>query len=295
MLRRLIGEDIELVSNLAEDLGTVTADPGQIEQVLLNLAVNSRDAMPQGGRITFETANVILDADHAAAHSSTQPGGYVLLTVSDTGCGMDSTTKARIFEPFFTTKAPGKGTGLGLATVYGIVKQSGGYIWVYSELGHGTAFKIYFPRTDAVTPTTHATAAEPGTICGTETILLVEDQDEVRTFMRTVLESHGYHVLAACNSMEAERIAGEREGMVQLLLTDVVLPRRSGPELAKHILEKYPNTRVLFMSGYSDEFVSRGTAAKANITLLEKPISEKKLLSAVRDALAENQTSQEQK
>ena len=251
LLRRLISEDVELITALAADLRQVTVDPASVEQVLVNLAVNARDAMPTGGRLTIETANVELDASYALTHVAIKPGPYVMLAVSDSGEGMDAATRARVFEPFFTTKEQGKGSGLGLATVYGMVKQSGGYIWVYSEPGHGTSFKVYLPPTGAraIAP---APAGDPATAPGGETVLLVEDEDAVRALAREVLRRHGYLVLEARHGVDALRVAEAHGAVIHLLITDVVMPQMSGRELAERLHIVRPATRTLFMSGYTD-------------------------------------------
>jgi PAS domain S-box-containing protein len=256
MLRRLIGEHIKLVIAPAMKLGSVMADPGQIEQVVLNLAVNAQDAMPDGGTLTFETADVDLDETHAASHTGGRPGPHVMLAVSDTGVGMDEATRARVFEPFFTTKAPGKGTGLGLSTVYGIVKQSGGSIWVYSEPGRGTRFKIYLPRV-AMDPARERPVRATTAIRGTETILLVEDEESLRDLARRLLESAGYTVLPARNGEEALLLLERREQPVHLVFTDVVMPGMSGRDLAGRLREIRPGIKILFTSGYTDDYIVR--------------------------------------
>jgi two-component system, cell cycle sensor histidine kinase and response regulator CckA len=283
LLKRLIGENIELVFVPAPAIGRVRVDPGQLEQVIINLAVNARDAMPGGGRLTIETSNITLDAGYAARHVGVTSGPYVMLAVSDGGVGMDAPTRARIFEPFFTTKGPGKGTGLGLATVYGIVKQSSGHIRVYSEPGVGTVFKIYLPRTDA------APEAEPSGDTtlprGTETILLVEDEAEVRALAREVLEGLGYTLLEATNAAEAVLIAERHVGLINLLLTDVVMPRMSGRALAEAVTAVRPETTVLFMSGYTDDAIVRHGVLEAGVQLLEKPFTLQTLAVKVRAVL----------
>src|SRR5256885_2005277 len=241
MLQRLIGEDIDLVTLLKPGLGRVKADQGQIEQVIMNLAVNARDAMPQGGALTIETANVELDEAYARQHVAVRPGPYVMLAVSDTGCGMDEETQSRIFEPFFTTKERGKGTGLGLSTVYGIVKQGGGYIWVYSEVGQGTTFKIFLPRVEADVTPTEPDVAKTKALSGTETILLVEDEPEVRHLFREILGRSGYVVLEADDSNTAVQFCGEYPGKIHLMVTDVVMPGMSGRELAERVKPSRPD------------------------------------------------------
>ncbi|HWW15112.1 MAG TPA: ATP-binding protein [Candidatus Dormibacteraeota bacterium] len=287
MLTRVIGEDIDLVMVPAAGLGTVRADAGQIEQVIMNLAVNARDAMPAGGKLTIETSNVTLDEEQARFHPPLTPGNYVLLAISDTGAGMDSETQSRIFEPFFTTKGV-KGTGLGLSTVYGIVKQSGGYIWVYSEQGKGTTFKIYLPRVaDAVERPvkipvpSESVAIEPGT----ETILLVEDEANLRYLARQFLEKQGYRVIDAADGAVAMQIAVAHEGVIHLLLTDVIMPGMNGRELAQHILEIRPNVKVLYMSGYTENVIGRNGTLDAGVRLLQKPFTLRDLKSKVREVL----------
>src|SRR5580698_5551052 len=287
MLTRMIGEDIELVMVPASELGTVRADAGQIEQVIMNLAVNARDAMPAGGKLTIETSNVSLDEDYARFHAPLRPGNYVMLAISDTGAGMDSETQSHIFEPFFTTKGP-KGTGLGLSTVYGIVKQSGGYIWVYSEAGKGTTFKIYLPRVaetvespaQIVVPA-DSVAAEPGT----ETILLVEDEANLRYLARQFLEKQGYRVIEAADGAVAMQIAVAHEGTIHLLLTDVIMPGMNGRELAQRVSEIRPNMKVLYMSGYTENVIGRNGTLDAGVRLLQKPFTLRDLKSKVREVL----------
>jgi two-component system cell cycle sensor histidine kinase/response regulator CckA len=285
-LRRLIGEDIDLRVSLSPDLWLVSADGGQMEQVIMNLAVNSRDAMPTGGKLTVETANVALDAAYAQRHISVTPGDYVMLAVSDTGTGMDAETQARIFEPFFTTKSAGKGTGLGLSTVYGIVKQSGGNIWVYSELGRGTTFKVYLPReTRSIVPVREP-RPETTDLRGTESILLVEDEDPVRTLAAKVLRSLGYQVMEAKLGRDALAVAGKHNGRIDLLLTDVVMPEFSGAELARKLAESRPTLRVLYMSGYTDEAIIHHGVLAANIAYLQKPFTPEVLAAKVKEVLS---------
>ena len=286
MLKRLISEDIDLVTVLGEELWPIMADPGQLEQVLLNLAVNSRDAMPEGGVVTIETRNVHMDAAAAQAHFPLKPGPYVLLTFSDTGMGMDADTQARIFEPFFTTKEKGKGTGLGLATVYGIVKQSGGYIWVYSELGKGTTFKIYLPRTDVQPDDSGSRRSGVETQRGTETLLLVEDEDAVRELVRNVLRENGYRVLEASRGAEALELSELFAGRIDLLVTDVVMPGMSGRELAQRLVSARPQVKVLYISGYSDANVWYPGGTDAGGELLQKPFSPEALARKVRAVLS---------
>ena len=286
MLTRLIGENIKLATRLETDLGSVKADPCQVEQIIVNLVVNARDAMPRGGRVTVETANVTLDAQTASKHVAVIPGEYVMLTVSDTGSGMDQETQARIFEPFFTTKEVGKGTGLGLSTVYGIVKQSGGNIWVYSEPGFGTVFKVYLPRIDDTAAITIAgQSQETYGPRGTETILLVEDEDVVRGLTRNILMQAGYNVLDARSGDEAIRLCATHAGPIDLLLTDVVMPEVSGKEVADRLLELRPTTRVLFMSGYTDEAIVQHGVLDANVKFLQKPFTWIGLTRKIREVL----------
>jgi signal transduction histidine kinase/CheY-like chemotaxis protein len=285
MLQRLLGEDIELATVPAERLGRVKADPSQLEQVILNLAVNARDAMPQGGILTVETANADLDEAYAKGHAGATPGAFVMLAVSDTGHGMDADTRARIFEPFFTTKAQGKGTGLGLATVFGIVKQSGGNIWVYSEPGHGTTFKVYLPRVaEALTAAAPASTA-PVPPRGSETVLLVEDDEEVRALARETLEAGGYTVIPAAGPSEALRLAADGSRPIDLLLTDVVLPQLSGRGLADRLSADHRELRLLYMSGYTDEAIVRHGVLAEGVAFLQKPFTPYALLAKIREVL----------
>src|SRR6267378_3665090 len=284
MLRRLIGEHIALVTVLAPQLGSVRADPNQLEQVIVNLAVNARDAMPDGGKLTIETANVELDETFAQAHLGSVPGSYAMLAVTDTGSGMDATVRAHLFEPFFTTKEVGKGTGLGLATVYGIVKQSDGYISVYSEAGHGSSFKIYLPR--IATPVGSAAGPQKGGPArGTETVLVVEDEPAVLSLSRRALEAQGYLVLAASDAAAALRVVERHGGMIHLLLTDVVMPGLSGRELADQLAGQRPGIRVLYMSGYPGDAVVQHGTLPAGSAFLQKPFSPDGLARKVRDVL----------
>jgi len=288
MLTRVIGEDIDLVMVPGPDIGAVKADPGQIEQVIMNLAVNARDAMPQGGRLTIETANVTLDANYARFHAPVKPGDYVMLAISDTGVGMDADTQAHIFEPFYTTKGL-KGTGLGLSTVYGIVKQSEGYIWVYSETGKGTSFKIYLPRfsatgeTLATQPALAADADQP--IPGHETILLVEDEENLRRLARQYLENQGYNVIDAPDGATAIQISQAHKGPIHLLLTDVIMPGMNGRELANKVSPTRPDMRVLYMSGYTENHIGHNGTLDEGITLLQKPFTLPALKAKVREML----------
>ena len=284
MLVRLLGEDVELATLLADELGSVLADPGQIEQVVMNLAVNARDAMPLGGKLTIETENVDLDEDYAERHVAVAPGSYVLLSVSDNGTGMDTHTLSRVFEPFFTTKERGKGTGLGLATVYGIVKQSGGNIWVYSELGRGTTFKIYLPRTDAP-------AADPAKrtvsilATGDETVLLVEDDEQLRKVAERILRDAGYRVLAAGGGEEALEMLEGQAATIDLLVTDVVMPRMGGRVLAERLKEERPGLEVLYMSGYTDNAIVHHGVLDPGLHFIGKPFSAADLTRRVREVL----------
>ena len=288
MLTRMIGEDIDLVMTPGKSLWSVRADAGQIEQVIMNLAVNARDAMPSGGKLTIETSNIALDEEYARVHAPLHAGDYVMVSISDTGAGMDSETQSHIFEPFFTTKGP-KGTGLGLSTVYGFVKQSGGYIWVYSELGRGTTFKIYLPRVPSIEePAVHTIAApalfqkvEPGT----ETILLVEDEANLRYLARQYLEKQGYRVIEAADGAVAMQIAVAHEGIIHLLLTDVIMPGMNGRELAQRICEIRPNVKVLYMSGYTENVIGHDGTLDAGVRLLQKPFNLRDLKSKVREVL----------
>jgi len=285
MLRRLIGEDIELRSVLAPDLGAVRADPGQIEQVIMNLAVNARDAMPSGGSLTFETANVSLDESYAEDHPGVKAGDYVQIAVSDTGMGMTEEVKIHLFEPFFTTKARGKGTGLGLATVYGIVEQSGGHIEVYSELGMGTTFKVYFPRVDERADVASQDSAPKALPAGSETILLVEDEALVRQPAVRILEQSGYRVLEAGHPDEAIALAEIHRGTIHMLVTDVIMPTMNGRELAERIRRSRPDIQVLYISGYTDATISQHGVLDEGITLLQKPFSPSALAVRVREML----------
>ena len=287
MLQRLIGEDIELVTKAAPALGRVKADRGQVEQIIMNLAVNGRDAMPEGGKLTIATVNVEMDDAYVHQHPGSVAGPYVMLSVSDTGCGMDSETQTRIFEPFFTTKLVGKGTGLGLSTVYGVVKQSGGYISVYSELERGTSFKIYFPRTDEP-----VTAAQGGneleTKRGWETVLLVEDAQPLRELARELLEDCGYKVLEAANGAAAIKVAENHQESIHLLLTDVVMPGMDGRKLADHIVRIHPGLKVLYMSGFTDDVIVHHGVLDSGVALLEKPFTKEGLTRKVKEALGIN-------
>jgi two-component system cell cycle sensor histidine kinase/response regulator CckA len=285
LLPRLIGEDIELMIRTDEDLGTVRADASQMEQVIMNLAVNARDAMPNGGKLVIETANAELDHGYMNSHPLMKEGPYIQLVVTDSGTGMDTETQAHIFEPFFTTKEKGKGTGLGLATVYGIVKQSGGFIWVYSELGKGTSFKIYLPRLDQAEDrvgTPNTTAELP---MGTETVLLSEDEQDVREIAREFLESGGYNVIEAKDGAEAIQLARKHRGKIQLLVTDMVMPGMTGQELAVRLQSEHPGLCVVFMSGYSEHAATEMAHADPSVRLLTKPFSRAAILRTVGEIL----------
>jgi nitrogen-specific signal transduction histidine kinase len=285
MLQRLISADVELTTNGDPARGRILVDPGQMEQLIVNLAVNARDAMPNGGKLIIETADVVLDETYASEHLGARVGSHVLLTVSDNGTGMDKATQARMFEPFFTTKDPGKGTGLGLATVFEIVRQSGSTIWVDSEPDRGTTFKIYFPTVER--PLVESTPPSPSlrTLSGSETILLVEDEDGVRKLARTILRKYGYNVLEAQNGGDAFLLCEQHPSTIHLLLTDMVMPRMSGRQLAERLLPLRPGMKVLYMSGYTDDkFVHRG-ALDATIAFLQKPITPEALMLKVRETL----------
>jgi two-component system, cell cycle sensor histidine kinase and response regulator CckA len=292
MLRRLIGENIDLTSNLSPALGAIKADPGQLEQVIMNLAVNARDAMPGGGKLMIETANTEMDESFVKRYPyPVQPGPYVRLTVSDTGCGMDAKTRARIFEPFFTTKEKGQGTGLGLSMVYGVVKQSEGYIDVYSEPGMGTTFKIYLPRIDeAVTPG-KAESALSSTLRGSETVLLVEDEGALRALTRNLLETCGYTVLEAKSGTEALDVSQQHSGAIDLLLTDVVMPGISGRLLADQLVQLRPQIRVVYMSGYTGQTVGAHGILDPGSLFLQKPFTRDALARKIREALDQKQKS----
>lgn len=284
MLRRLICESIDL-QTITNDGGHVKADAGQIEQVLVNLTVNARDAMPNGGRLTIETADVSLDEHFARQHASARPGPHVMLAVSDTGHGMDAATQSRLFEPFFTTKAQGQGTGLGLATVYGIVKQSGGHIWVYSEVGRGSTFKVYLPQTDEPLQTAQAPPVTVNDVRGTETILIVEDEDLVRGFVEKVLSRHGYTVHAVADPARAIKFARVHQACIHLLLTDVVLPGMSGRTLAAELVHQHPESKVLYMSGYTDNAIVHHGVLEIGTQFMQKPFTADALAQKVRELL----------
>jgi CheY-like chemotaxis protein len=283
MLGRLIGEHIVLTLVPAPDLGQVKADLGQLEQVVMNLCVNARDAMPDGGTLRIETANVEFDAGHPPHPQPMTAGRYVMLAVHDTGSGIPKGVLAKMFEPFFTTKEEGKGTGLGLAMVYGIVKQAGGYIWVDSEPGHGATFKIYLPRIDE--PVDHEVASAPAPARGWETILLVEDEGSLKAITRETLEAHGYRVLEASGGDEAIEVARRHPEPIHLLVTDVVMPGMNGRVLAESLAVTRPETRVLYMSGYTDDVIAHSGVLDARILLIEKPFTAANLVGRVADAL----------
>jgi PAS domain S-box-containing protein len=285
MLQRLIGEDVDLLFVSGAKLGRVKADPSQLEQVVMNLAVNARDAMPRGGRLTLETGDIELDEQYARQHVGVQPGRYVMLAVSDSGIGMDAATRARIFEPFFTTKPAGKGTGLGLATVYGIVKQSGGNIWVYSEPGQGTTFKIYLPQVEAAVDELEPSEPSAAPQRGGEHILLVEDEDELGDLVREVLEGHGYIVLQARHPADAVTMAERHPGPIHLLVTDVVMPEMSGPQLAASLASSRPAMRVLYMSGYTDDAIVHHGVLDPGTPFVQKPFTPEVLARKVREVL----------
>jgi PAS domain S-box-containing protein len=286
MLRRLIGEDVDLNLQLATDTGNIKADPSHIEQAIVNLVVNGRDAMPFGGRMTIETCNVTLDEHYSRSHMGVQPGPFVMIAVTDTGQGMDAETKRRIFEPFFTTKAQGKGTGLGLATVYGTVKQVGGDIWVYSEPGKGTTIKMYFPRVPESVRTASDEEALPPVAEQGETILVVEDEKSVRELTVRILRKLGYSVLVAAGGEEAIQISASYSGKISLLLTDVVMPNMSGRQVADHLLAIRPDLKVLYLSGYTDTTVVHHGVLEKGLDFLPKPFSRDVLAKKIREILA---------
>jgi two-component system cell cycle sensor histidine kinase/response regulator CckA len=285
LLCRLLGEDVEIASHSMPDLGSVMADPGQLEQVLMNLAVNARDAMPQGGKLTIEMRNVELDGDYTDEHLGVEPGRYVMLAVSDSGQGMDAETRSRVFEPFFTTKQVGKGTGLGLSTVHGIVNQSGGHVWCYSEPWRGTTFKIYLPRVDTLAEERTGAVSSKVTVTGSETILVVEDEDAVRRAAERILRTAGYRVLGAASAAEALILCERFEAEIELLLTDVVMPQMSGRELADRLRAERPSLAVLYTSGYTDDAIVRHGVLEAGTNFIGKPFAAAALAQKVRDVL----------
>jgi CheY-like chemotaxis protein len=284
MLRRIIGEDIDLTVVSKEGLGRVRADSGQIQQVIMNLAINARDAMPKGGSLTIETANVELDESYVSTHLASTPGHYVMLAVTDTGMGMDAATQARIFEPFFTTKEMGKGTGLGLSTVFGIVKQSGGNIWVYSEVGRGTTFKVYLPRVDEGVAEDSTSQAQMSS-GGVETILLVEDADSLRELGREILEEAGYQVVEAASGDAALEALRQHAGSIDLLVTDLVMAGMSGRDLAEQVTAMRPGTKVIYMSGYTDDALGNHGVLDSGMAFVQKPFTIDGLLRKVREVL----------
>lgn len=291
MLRWIIGEDVEMILCPHPLLGRVKADAGQVEQIIMNLVVNARDAMPEGGEIRVETMNVEFSRAYAETHQVAEPGPYVILSVSDTGCGMDEETQARIFEPFFTTKCPGKGTGLGLATVYGIVNQSGGSIEVASTPGKGTTFKIYFPRVEEE-PDRSESAVASDNCFGSETILIVEDDEMVRALAQTILEQNGYAVLAVRNGTEALHLVEDGSKIIHLILTDTIMPGMNGRELAERILAIRPAMKVLYMSGYTDKVFALSPSWESESAFMQKPFTPQTLTRKVRDVLASPQLNQ---
>ena len=286
LLHRLISENVRLSTQLAADAGRVRVDRNQLHQVLVNLLVNARDAMPSGGKVLIETRNVELDEHYAKVHPGAKEGEYVMIAVSDTGVGMEESVRSRVFEPFFTTKERGKGTGLGLSMVYGVVKQSGGYIWVYSEVGHGTTFKLYFPRVDASVDERHAGAASAAALRGGERMLVAEDEQVVRQLLTRLLEMRGYQVFAAASG-EAALATAEQAGEIQLLISDVVMPDMSGRQLADRLVALRPGLKVLFISGYTDESIASHGVLDPGVHLLEKPFTAEVLARRVREVLDE--------
>ena len=291
LLRRLIGENIDFLLVMDSALGKVKADLGQINQILINLAINARDAMPSGGKLTIETANLDLHATYSDRHAQVPAGSYVILSMSDTGCGMDAETEARIFEPFFTTKVEGKGTGLGLAMVYGTVKQSGGYIWVYSELGKGSKFKIYLPRAHEVEEPVQKSGGPRDSVKGTETVLVIEDEAGVRALAMRILQIYGYNVLESANAEEALQVSERFKQQIDLLLTDVILPKMGGRQIAERLAILRPEMKILFMSGYTDDEVLRNGVLEASSAFLQKPFTPSCLVRKVREVLDSDRTN----
>jgi len=294
MLRRLLGETVELQTHFQPDLGLVKADPGQLEQVILNLAVNARDAMPEGGKLTIETSNAVLDGGFALKDQSVVAGSYITLAVSDTGCGMDSETQSHVFEPFFTTKGRGKGTGLGLSMVYGIVKQSGGSIWVYSELNRGSTFKIYLPALLEAQVPDSINEPSGGLVQGSETVLVVEDESAVRSFTRMVLERSGYRVLEAADGDQALSVSQGHAGEIQLLVTDMVMPGMGGRQVAETLERRRPSIRVLYLSGYAENSLAQRGTLGSDLPFLQKPFTMEALLQKVRQVLDEPLTERKE-
>jgi hypothetical protein len=290
MLRRLIGEDVELSLHLSPGAGNIKADPGHLEQAIFNLATNARDAMPKGGHLTIETAAATLDDTYAKTHMGVNPGEYVMIAVSDNGQGMDVKTRRRIFEPFFTTKERGKGTGLGLAMVYGIVKQAGGDIWVYSEIGRGTTFKLYFPK--VVEPATDLRDDGASAPQGAETILVVEDEQGVRELTTKMLKRLGYQVLPAASGAEALEIAKAHAGQIALAVTDVVMPNMSGAQLAAELRRAQPDLKVVFISGYTENAISQHGVLEEGVAFLAKPFTRESLARKLREILGEPRPKQ---
>jgi CheY-like chemotaxis protein len=287
MLSRLIGDDIEIVVHFDPDLGSVVADPSQMNQVLVNMAINARDAMPDGGRIIIETSNIDLDEGYAAQHAGVKAGPYVLLSIADTGAGMTPAVVQRIFDPFFTTKSTGVGTGLGLSTVYGIVKQAGGWIWVYSEPGKGSTFKVYLPRIVAAPEPLPVPVSAAENLRGTETVLVVEDQPEVRKLTLAMLESQGYRLLEAANGNEALSLCQQYAEPIHLLITDVVMPGMTGRELARLLLALRPSLKTLYTSGYTANTITHEGMLDPGVAYLPKPFSRAQLAAKVREVLLE--------
>lgn len=293
MLRRILGEDVELVTIPAADLWPIECDPSCVEQIVLNLTVNARDAMPHGGKLVLETGNVTLDEEYAREHPDVKPGEYILLAVTDTGTGMTSEVRARLFEPFFTTKAAGAGTGLGLPTVYGVVKQAGGHIWVYSEPGEGTTFKVYLPRAHKPAEPISIRPEAPPLVGGSETVMVAEDEPSVRRVMVRALRSHGYVVHEAGNGVEALLKLQSTELHINLLITDVVMPQMGGRELARRVLELYPDLPVLYTSGYTENAIVHNGALDIGLALLQKPFLPAALVRRVRAILDEQRALSE--
>jgi len=286
MLGRLLSEDVEVLTIPEPALWQVEADPGQMEQIIMNLAVNARDAMPMGGKLTVETANVDLDENYFREHGiEEQPGSYVMLAVSDTGSGMDKETQEHIFEPFFTTKGMGRGTGLGLSTIYGIVKQNNGVVWVYSEPGQGTTFKVYLPKVEGDAGPEEKERTPIEDFVGFETVLIVEDDDSLRKLAQKVLQQHGYRVLAAENGEDALKVSEAHDGSIDLLITDVVMPKMSGKETAERLQPLNPQMKVIYMSGYTDNAIAHHGVLAPGLNFLEKPFTPKGLARKVREVL----------